>query len=117
MSAVYYNADGRDPYRVIYSINTAGQAGIVMRESEYVWGEYSDPIPLFDPVHMQFRDFVDSTGTWTTTMVRSGGACYGGYTNTELWEDAGSEGTLIRFNSSMWNPYKVLLVEALLPTP
>jgi len=42
----------------------------------------------------------------------AGGACYGGFTHKDLWHPTpDSTGTTIKFNVSMWRPYKVLLVE------
>jgi len=104
------------PYKILYHITTLGQSGIVMRQAHYSWGPYSDKIPLFDCFAEQRA--LDPENV-TIMFPESGGSCYGGFTHPDLWKFVArpidplkQEVTYtIKFNVSMWNPYKVLLVQ------
>ena len=54
----------------------------------------------------------DFTGIWSDQF----GGCYGGYTHPDLWEcDPVKPVIRVRFNASLWHPYKVLMIEAEVP--
>ena len=108
LSVVHHDWDGK--YKIFYNINLYGQDGIVMREALSPVGPYSEKIPLFDCIGKQ-REYI-SEGSVATTIMWPGGSCYGGFTHTDLWEEDEAGGfTKIRFNVSMWRPYKMLMVE------
>ena len=108
LSVVHHELDGK--YKVFYQINIYGQYGIVMREALSPWGPFTNKIPLFDCIGKQ-REYIEDGRVKTTIMWPDGG-CYGGFTHTDLWEEDEEGGfTKIRFNVSMWRPYKMLMVE------
>ena len=91
-----------------------------MREAVRPWGLFGHKKPLFDCRAMQHRlAGEDPTENTTTIMNFPEGGCYGGFTHPKLWEKHPLStvdpeylnSTLIRFNVSMWQPYKMLMVE------
>jgi hypothetical protein len=102
-----------DRFVVLYQVNSYGQEGIVLRQAGAPWGSYSQPILLFDcgddlreTMSQDYGHFLDGFS-----------GCYGGFTHRDLWgEKGGTEETLgrtkLRFNVSLWRPYKALLVES-----
>jgi hypothetical protein len=107
---INHSASQAMPYKVLHHITTHGQSGIVMRDAHFPWGPYSDKIPLFDCFAKQ-----QALGSGVTIMFpEEGGSCYGGYTHPDFWSMI-SGGVIdsysIKFNVSMWRPYKVLLVQ------
>jgi hypothetical protein len=97
---------------VVYNI--LEQRGVVMREAEHPWGPYSGIIPLYDNTGNK-SGFVDAI---EEEIGKRPIAAYGGYTHLDLWGDSicNHEGqptsTTVRFNASVWVPYKTVLVEA-----
>jgi len=104
-----------EKFNVFYHVNTAGQQGIVMREATFPWGVYGWKRLMVDCRDLDKK--VDSLdGYFSGIWEGKGGGCYGGYTHPDLWTCDDEQDILnVRFNISLWNPYKVLLVEAQVP--
>lgn len=98
-------------YVLIYP--AVGHDGIILREASKPYGPFSDIVPLYGDVGnlTGFGDkLLEESGTRPLTA-------YSGYTHVDLWGDSVCEAgvptsTKVRFNASIWTPYKTLLVEA-----
>jgi hypothetical protein len=108
-------------------VNATGQEGIILRQSDNPWGPYSQPVVLLDctSIRTDLLGIVDVGGMKINQALRhvSDGfsSCYGGFTHESLWgwkepdpdPEPEENWTKLRFNVSMWRPYKALLVESM----
>jgi hypothetical protein len=109
-------------------VNATGQEGIILRQSGTPWGPYSQPIILLDCSSIR-KSLVDIASNYPELLpinqalgLFSDGfsGCYGGFTHQSLWgwkepnpvPEPEENWNKLRFNVSMWRPYKALLVES-----
>jgi hypothetical protein len=102
-----------DRFVVLYQINSYGQEGIVLRQAGEPWGPFSQPILLFD-CGSELRETMSQDYGF---LLDGFSGCYGGFTHRDLWGEKGgapetSGQTKLRFNVSLWRPYKALLIES-----
>jgi hypothetical protein len=110
-----------DKYALVYSINSFGQYGIVMRVADDPWGRFSSIIPLFDcgaavdrwgSLIWHPRSGYSDSETTSRWRLEQSRWCYGGFTHESLMTvDPSSHEFTLRFNVTFPEIYKVLLVE------
>ena len=121
--SVVYNPHRSNHFEILFSNTDGGQGGVLMREAGFPWGPFEKKIPLLDCLAMdkRFKDYYElhkddpeAAKHLAKHLFDEGGGCYGGYTHFLLLdsEDPSYPGkVVVRFNVSLWSPYKVLQIE------
>ncbi|MFO8070579.1 MAG: DUF4185 domain-containing protein [Polyangia bacterium] len=107
---------------LLYQVNSDGQEGIVLRQASDAWGPYSHPTVIYDcaPNREEMLEVAYPELVPKQSRLDGFSACYGGFTHRSLWtppskgqgDQVESDQTKLRFNVSLWRPYKGLLVES-----
>ena len=117
--SVVFNQDRTYSFEVIFNHNDGGQSGFVIREALAPWGPFDKKIPVLDCLEMdtEFRAYSEDNPSDPNRpyyLFNPGGGCYGGYSHSKLLDGNDPDypdKVLIRFNTSLWSPYKAVLME------